>query len=49
MVCGKKVSLEFKEKVIEICINLKINPDFLMSCMTFETGETFSASIKSSC
>ncbi len=46
---GKKVSLEFKEKVIEICINLKINPDFLMSCMTFETGETFSASIKSSC
>ena len=25
---GKKVSLEFKEKVIEICINLKINPDF---------------------
>ena len=43
---GKKVSLEFKEKVIEICINLKINPDFLMSCMAFETGETFSASIK---
>ena len=25
---GKKVSLEFKERVIEICINLKINPDF---------------------
>ena len=43
---GKKVSLEFKNKVIKICENLKIEPDFLMSCMAFETGETFSASIK---
>ncbi|MBB3061912.1 lytic transglycosylase domain-containing protein [Microbulbifer rhizosphaerae] len=27
-------------------MNLGISPDFLMSCMAFETGETFSPSIK---
>lgn len=39
---GAKVSPEFKNKVIEICKRLDINPDYLMACMAFETGETFS-------
>lgn len=40
---GAKVSPEFKQRVIEICKELGINPDYLMSCMAFETGETFKA------
>ncbi|EPL05515.1 hypothetical protein [Pseudomonas sp. CF161] len=43
---GKKVTLEFKKKVIEISEQLNLNPDYLMSCMAFETGETFRADIK---
>ncbi|WP_369796358.1 hypothetical protein [Enterobacter sp. MGH 16] len=43
---GAKVSKEFKLKVIEVCERLEINPDYLMSCMAFETGETFSPSVK---
>lgn len=43
---GKKVSPAFKKKVIQISTDLKINPDFLMAAMAFETGETFSPSIK---
>lgn len=43
---GSKVSGGFKEKVIQICDFLDITPDYLMSCMAFETGETFSPSIK---
>ena len=39
---GAKVSPEFKAKVIKICENLDIEPDHLMTCMAFETGETFS-------
>jgi len=39
---GAKVSPEFKAKVIKICKNLDIEPDHLMACMAFETGETFS-------
>ncbi len=39
---GAKVSPEFKAKVIKIGKNLDISPDFLMTCMAFETGETFS-------
>jgi hypothetical protein len=38
---GKKVSAEFKQKVLECCGRLGVNPDFLMSAMAFETGETF--------
>ena len=38
---GAKVSAEFKAKVIKICKNLDIAPDHLMTCMAFETGETF--------
>ncbi|MFD1216795.1 hypothetical protein [Microbulbifer celer] len=43
---GAKVSTPFKVRVMEICRNLSIAPDFLMACMAFETGETFSPSIK---
>ena len=43
---GAKVSPAFKSKVITIAANLNIDPDFLMACMAFETGETFSPSIK---
>lgn len=42
---GAKVSPEFKKRVIEICQELEINPDYLMSCMAFESMETFRADI----
>ena len=43
---GAKVSHPFKAKVVEICARQKIVPDYLMACMAFETGRTFSPSIK---
>jgi hypothetical protein len=43
---GAKVSPEFKAKVIKIAKNLDISPDFLMTCMAFETKETFRADKK---
>lgn len=43
---GNKVSGAFKLKVIEICNELELTPDYLMACMAFETGETFSSTIK---
>jgi hypothetical protein len=43
---GAKVSPAFKAKVIQICKDLGIDPSYLMACMAFETGETFSPSIK---
>jgi hypothetical protein len=42
---GSKVSVEFKERVIKICDNLNILPDYLMASMAFETALTFSSSI----
>ena len=42
---GGRVSPAFKRKVIQIANELQIAPDFLMACMAFETGETFSPSI----
>ena len=41
-----KVSVEFKTKVISIAQDLQVNPDHLMAAMAFETGQTFSPSIK---
>lgn len=43
---GNKVSGAFKDKVIQVCAHLDMPPDYLMSCMAFETGGTFSPSIK---
>jgi peptidoglycan hydrolase-like protein with peptidoglycan-binding domain len=43
---GNKVTGAFKDKVIQVCVHLDTSPDYLMSCMAFETGGTFSPSIK---
>jgi len=43
---GRKVTAAFKIKIIEICEYLAVSPDFMMSCIAFESGETFSSSIK---
>ena len=42
----QKVSEAFKQKVIQIASDLKVNPNFLLAVMSFESGETFSPSIK---
>lgn len=46
---GNKVSAEFRDRVFEICKNFgwsERHPDFLMTCMAFESAGTFSPSIK---
>ena len=43
---GAKVTKDLKAKVILISEKLSISPDYLMSCMAFETGGTFSPNIK---
>jgi peptidoglycan hydrolase-like protein with peptidoglycan-binding domain len=42
----QKVSDAFKQKVIQIASDLKVNPNFLLAVMSFESGETFSPSVK---
>lgn len=39
---------QFGEKVISICSEMNINPNWLMGLMYFETARTFSASIENS-
>lgn len=46
---GAKVSNSFKSRVIEIAETLLMppeGPDWLMACMAFESGRTFSANVK---
>ena len=43
---GAKVSEGFRNKARAIAVDLGCNPDFLMAAMAFETGETFSPSIR---
>ena len=43
---GAKVSPVFRERVWWICDQLGIDPDYLMSCMAFESGRTFSPSVR---
>ena len=43
---GKRVSSEFRVKVIEISVELQIDPSWLMACMAFESGGTFRADIR---
>lgn len=46
---GNKVSPEFRTKVLQICNNLKWSKNhacWLMACIAFESGETFSSSVK---
>lgn len=42
----KKVSMQFKIRILEIALMLGTNPDWLMACIAFESGETFSPSVK---
>lgn len=43
---GAKVSNEFRNKVRDIAGRLECDPNHLMAAMAFETGETFSPSIR---
>jgi hypothetical protein len=43
---GAKVSAAFKARLIEIAQNISVNPNYLISAIAFETGETFSPSVK---
>jgi peptidoglycan hydrolase-like protein with peptidoglycan-binding domain len=43
---GARVSPEFKSKVRAISEKIGCDPNFLMACMAFETGETFSPSVR---
>lgn len=43
---GKKVSKPFRERVKQMGESLGVDPNFLMACMAFESGQTFSASIE---
>lgn len=43
---GAHVSPEFRQRVREICDELAMNPDHLMSCMAFESAETFRPDIR---
>jgi hypothetical protein len=43
---GSHVSQVFRDRVWWICDELSLDPDHLMSCMAFETGRTFSASVR---
>jgi hypothetical protein len=42
----EKVSDAFKQKLVQIAASLKVNPNFLLAVMSFESGETFSPSVK---
>jgi soluble lytic murein transglycosylase-like protein len=43
---GAKVSAEFLARVRQIAGQLGIDPSWLMACMAFESGETFSPSVR---
>lgn len=43
---GKKVSKEFKTKVIAVAKELVVDVDYLMAAMAFETGGTFDPAVK---
>ena len=43
---GSKVSAVFRDRVRWIGTELGVNPDHLMACIAFETGETFSPNVR---
>lgn len=43
---SKKVSNEFLTKLVKNCKKLGINPNYLMACIAFETGEAFTSSVR---
>lgn len=45
MAWGARVSSVFRDRVRWICSELGFNPDWLMSCMAWESGETFSSGV----
>lgn len=46
MAWGKMVSPEFKSKVLKIAADLGTDPNYLMAVMAFESGGTFSPSVR---
>lgn len=42
---GKRVTKPFRERVLLISAGLSIDANFLMACMAFETGNSFSPSV----
>ena len=46
LIWGSKVSPVFKERIIWTANDLGFDPNYLMACIAFESGETFSPSIK---
>ena len=46
IVWGKRVTKPFINKVFEISNILDVEPNWLMACMAFESGKTFSPSIR---
>lgn len=42
----KHLTFEFKQKLIKICNDININPNYLMACIALETGFTFLPSIQ---
>jgi hypothetical protein len=42
---GQKVSKPFRDRLLQIAANLSVDPNYLMACMAFESGETFSPAI----
>lgn len=42
---GNKVSKQFRDTLIAMCDRLVIDPNYMMACIAFETGCTFSPSI----
>lgn len=43
---GNRVTPEFRAAVFDICERLGLVPDYLMACMAFETGESFSPKVR---
>lgn len=43
---GARVSPAFRDAVFAICRRRGMDPDFLMACIAWESGETFSPSIR---
>lgn len=43
---GARVSAEFRRRVLAIAAGIGIDPSWLMACMAFETGRTFSPSVR---
>jgi hypothetical protein len=43
---GKKVTKPFRDKVQDVATSIEVEPNFLMACMAFETGRSFSPAVK---